>query len=318
MIWRLLIIVTLLLFAGGCTEEEPYQPPQVVYRQDAIPADAVKQTPEMDVFPPILHASEWDAPVPMDGPVNTAGAEDSPFITPDGNMFFFFFTPDVRVPANQQLLDGVTGIWWCEWENERWSEPVRARLSEGLALDGAAFMQGAILWFASVREGNFGEIDFFTSQLDKYGWTNVTNAGARLNRDLDVGELHIAGDGADLYFGRQSETRDIWVSHHTGTTWGAPQKVERINTDDRFEDQPFISSDQSELWFTGWSRLGYPGPSVFRSMMTDSGWGEPEEIISQFAAEPTLDDDGNIYFVHHFYSSDMVMIEADIYVAWKR
>ena len=47
----------------------------------------------------------------MEGPVNTAGAEDSPFVTPDGQTLYFFFTPDVRVPAEQQLLDGVTGIW---------------------------------------------------------------------------------------------------------------------------------------------------------------------------------------------------------------
>jgi hypothetical protein len=40
---------------------------------------------------------EWESPVRVDAPVSTAGAEDSPFIT-----------PDVRVPVEQQLVDGVT------------------------------------------------------------------------------------------------------------------------------------------------------------------------------------------------------------------
>ena len=40
-------------------------------------------------------------------------------------------------------------------------------------------------------------------------------------------------------------------------------------------------------------------------------------IISQFAGEPTLDNEGNVYFVHHFYKNE-VMIEADIYVAYKK
>ena len=46
-------------------------------------------------------------------------------------------------------------------------------------------------------------------------------------------------------------------------------------------------------------------------------WQEPELIISSFAGEPTLDADGNVYFVHHFYE-DGKMIEADIYVAMKK
>jgi hypothetical protein len=47
------------------------------------------------------------------------------------------------------------------------------------------------------------------------------------------------------------------------------------------------------------------------------GWQPPELIISQFAGEPTLDDEGNLYFVHHFYQ-DGEMIEADIYLAEKK
>jgi len=46
-------------------------------------------------------------------------------------------------------------------------------------------------------------------------------------------------------------------------------------------------------------------------------WQVPELIISQFAGEPTLDRDGNLYFVHHYYK-DNVMLEADIYVAERK
>jgi hypothetical protein len=85
------------------------------------------------------------------------------------------------------------------------------------------------------------------------------------------------------------------------------------------EGWPFLSSDGSELWFCGHSRLGYAGPSVFRSLRAvDGSWGEPEEIISNFAGEPTLDDAGNIYYTHHFFSQNGVMLEADIYVAYRK
>ncbi len=44
---------------------------------------------------------------------------------------------------------------------------------------------------------------------------------------------------------------------------------------------------------------------------------EPELIVSQFAGEPTLDDAGNLYFVHHYFEHGQ-MIEADIYVAYRK
>jgi len=43
----------------------------------------------------------------------------------------------------------------------------------------------------------------------------------------------------------------------------------------------------------------------------------PELVISQFAGEPSVDANGNIYFVHYFYR-DGRMIEADIYVAYHK
>ena len=57
--------------------------------------------------------------------------------------------------------------------------------------------------------------------------------------------------------------------------------------------------------------------AIFRSKNLGGEWGEPELIISQFAAEPTLDEDGNLDFAHHFFENGNI-IEADIYVATKK
>ncbi|MFQ5380904.1 MAG: hypothetical protein ACE5EF_04680 [Dehalococcoidia bacterium] len=82
------------------------------------------------------------------------------------------------------------------------------------------------------------------------------------------------------------------------------------------DGRPFLSEDGLELWFLRW----YQGsPAIFRSRRStaDGPWGEPQLILSQFAAEPSLDLAGSIYFVHH-YIRDGVMLEADIYVAYRR
>ena len=316
----LLLIALLTLAPSAC---QPATPTPARTRVAAIPARAVKVTPAMDPLPPVLHGSLWRAPVPLEGPVNTAGAEDSAFITPDGGTLYFFFTPDANVPPEKQLLDGVTGLWCARRAGGVWGEPARVILGKGPSLDGAAFVLGDELWFASVRAGNYREIDIYTARLQGGRWTDVRNAGRQLNEAYDIGELHIAPDGQALYCGGPEQWgagqgKDLHVLYRTADGWTPPEALPApINTPELDEDQPFITPDGNELWFTGQSRRGYPGPAVFRSLRAGEGcWSPPEEIVSSFAAEPTLDAQGNLYFVHH-YIKDGRILEADIYVAYR-
>ena len=311
------LVLVMLSISGGLDGDDD----EALSREEAIPDTAVKMGPADDSFPPVLHSDEWQDPVPMPGPVNTAGAEDSPFISPDGERFWFFFTPDVSVPPEKQLIDGVTGIWWCTKTNGSWSEPERIVLNDDVALDGAQFVLGDTMWFASVRVGNYGEIDYYTAQLEDGEWGDVENVGEQLNVEYDIGEMHITSDGKTMYFhtGAWSNdgNMDLYTTTLTSEGWTEPVEVPGINTDLN-EGYPFISNDGEELWFTGQSGLGHPGPALYRSMRNGTTWDTPEEIVSRFAGECTLDEEGNLYFVHHYFAENMTMIEADIYVAVKK
>lgn len=287
-----------------------------VDRNATLPADIEKRLPEADAFPPVLHAAGFEEPVPLPAPVNTAGAEDSPFILPDGNTLYFFFTPDVRVPVEQQLLDEVTGVWVSEKQGGAWSEPQRVWLQAPgkLALDGAVCVQGDEMWFASAREGYTG-VNMFTASWLLGRWRNWRYVGDRLMKELEIGEVHLHGD--ELYFhsarpGGRGDL-DLWMTARSGDAWSDPVNIEAVNTGG-MEGFPFVSTDGAQLWFT---RTYQGAPAVFRSLKENGSWAAPELIVSQFAGEPTLDDAGNLYFVHHFYEN-ATMIEADIYVAYKK
>lgn len=131
----------------------PPAPQTALQRETAIPVGAVKEAPQTDTAPPILHGDEWQSPIPVLGSLNTAGAEDAPFITPDGNTLFFFFTPDLSVPPEKQLLDGVTGIYTSRFQNGGWGQVERVLLQapRKLALDGCPFAQAGTMWFCSTR-----------------------------------------------------------------------------------------------------------------------------------------------------------------------
>jgi hypothetical protein len=280
-------------------------------------------TPTIDTFPPILRDTIlWEQPIPMPGPVNTSGCEDSPFIVPDGSSFYFFFTPDIRVPVDKQLLDSVTGIYWATRTGSDWTEPERVVLNNDLSMDGAEFVQGDTMWFASVRTGNFGEIDIYQALLKSGRWGYVKNAGRQLNRDYDIGEFCLSPDGRTIYFGWNQPGGygglDIWKADRSSDTWGPPVNLgPGVNSADD-ENQPCLTPDGRDLWFTRNSQLGVPGPACWRSMHLNDSWGVAEEVVSRFAGEPTLDSAGNLYFVHHYMTSATKIIEADIYVAYRR
>ena len=313
----LCVAVAVAFLALGCDTTEPEGRRS---RQDAIPKDAVKVTPETDHFVPALQAAGWAGPEPVAGPINTAGGEDSPFVSPDGGLLLFFFTPDVDVPASQQVSDGVSGIWVSTLTGGAWNEPEFVDLSDVPSLEGCPTLAGEDLWFASARGGNYGEIDVWIAERSGPAqWGNWRNAGTHINIECDIGEWHLTSDGDTLYFGAVNSLGygdlDIWAMARDGDDWGIPWNLGPTVNASGHESRPFVTTDRSELWFTGTSRLGYHGPAVFRSVRTpEGGWGEPEEIISNYAAEPCLDDDGNIYFIHHFMTADEDMIEADVYL----
>lgn len=309
--------IVLACFAG-CGKPWPF----IADRYVKIPADAMKGTPATDPFPPFTVSAEWEAPVPMPGPVNTAGAEDSPFITPDGQEFYFFFTPDVRVPVEKQLLDSVTGIWSCRLEGGDWTEPERVILNDDIAMDGCEDVFGDTMWFASARTGNYGELDWYIATRRNGEWGDWRNAGRQVNETLKFGELHLSADHQTMYYGKTGQYGglDLFKSERTPTGWGAPENLGPSVNGPKDESQPFLSSDMRELYFTGWNDT-IMGPCVYRCKLDSAGnWGAAELIVARFAGEPTLDDAGNLYFVHHYYTGgqNSTMLEADVYLCRRK
>jgi hypothetical protein len=319
-----LLCVPLVLSLAGCSDN-PAEPGCAGERtrEESIPSDAVKQTPEGDLYPPVVHSVEFEDPVPLPGPVNTAGSEDAPVVSRDGGRLFMFVTPDSSVPAEEQLFDCVTGIWWSERDGRGWTEPRRAVLSGDISLDGPMCEQDGTLWFASFRAGGYKEGDIYIATFDGASW-HWRNAGAQLNSDYEIGEVYLTAFGDTMVYQRSAEhggfgEYDLWESYREGDSWTEPLNLgPEVNTT-TYEGWPYLSANGSELWYTSAvSGLGYLGPAIYRTTRTDRGWTEPEEIVSGYVGDAAMDPEGNLYFTHHYVDEQLETIETDIYVCHRR
>jgi hypothetical protein len=305
-------IVILLLASLACGLSTPTARPTPIDRLSVIPADAVKITPETDVYPVKSLSEEYADPVPLLAPVNTRGAEDSAFVLPDGGTLYVWFTPSPAIPPEKQLTDGVTGIYVHRQVNGVWGEAERIMLQDPgkLALDGCEFVLGNLVWFCSAREGYEG-MNWFTAEFLDGAWKNWKPAD--FPPAYEVGELHITADGKELYFHSPRAGGlgglDIWVSQKVNGEWQEPVNLAVVNSSES-EGWPFVTADGAELWFT----RTHGSPELWRSKKVNGVWDAPQKMFAPFAGEASLDNDGNVYFTHHFFK-DNLMLEADIYIA---
>ncbi len=311
---KILAVWLCLVFFCGCASQPESRLTQtaVIDRQMLIPTGAVKMGPENDANPPVVYSDGYEKPVPVPGAINTAGGEDLDFVTPDGNTLYFFYTPDINIPVERQLLDGVTGLYVSTWTGGAWGDPRRIFLQDSgrLSMDGCYFVLGNVIWFCSAREGYTG-MHWFTAQLAAGTWQNWQNAD--FDPAYEVGELYISNDGNELYFHSARAGGkgglDIWQSTKVKSVWQEPVNIEAVNSDID-EGWPALNPAEDELWFS----RNY---GIWRSKKTGGEWQTPELIISPLAGEPSIDTAGNIYFVHH-YLKDGQLVELDIYVSYKK
>lgn len=130
----------------------------------------------------------------------------------------------------------------------------------------------------------YSHSDIFVSHFQNGRWTEAEDLGYKINGRTSENHACVSKDGKSLYF--TSDTRggtgsfDIYVSRiDEKGEWGEPENLgPAINTP--YEDlTPFISGNDSILFFSSQGHESMGGADVFYSrLQSDGSWSKPENL----------------------------------------
>jgi outer membrane protein OmpA-like peptidoglycan-associated protein len=197
----------------------------------------------------------------------------NPVISGDGNTLIFL----VDFPNDKQVMETTR-------KDEFWSKP-RVINSE-IGMVGETYpvslsYDGKELYL--VHE-YYSHSDILVSRFENGSWTEAKELGGNINGRTSETHASISKDGNKLYF--TSDIRggegsiDIYVSIKNGKDkWGAPQNLGPVINTQYEEHTPFISSNDSVLFFSSQGHKSMGGSDVFFSeLQADGTWGEPVSL----------------------------------------
>lgn len=116
-----------------------------------------------DVYVSSLNADlMWSKPVPLNSSINTRGNEESVFIHPDGQTLYFS-------SDGHPGMGGLDIFMSRKDEEGEWSEPINMGYPINTHKNENSLLvasDGLTAYFASDREGGFGELDLYKFELD--------------------------------------------------------------------------------------------------------------------------------------------------------
>ncbi|WP_183565134.1 OmpA family protein [Mucilaginibacter sp. SP1R1] len=150
--------------------------------------------------------------------------------------------------------------------------------------------------------------DFYKSLNNKGEWQTATYLSDQINTaEYNEGAQSISQDGKYLFFTGCNRPDgmgrcDIYIAQKKGDGWGKPADLSAPVNTPGWESQPSISADGRTLYFVSNRAGGYGGYDIWKSTLTDKGWGKPENLgpninTSYNEQSPFIHpDDSTLYF----------------------
>lgn len=159
-------------------------------------------------------------------------SDGAPFISKDGRYFFF-----TSKRPNTEKEEPDTDIWFMTQTATGWSIP--SLVSGDINSDQTEFSpiltESGNLYFASMREGGFGQGDIYVCRFDGKTCDNVQNVGKHINSP--TGEWNVFVDSEETYMIFEASGRipgrdngDFYISFRKNGQWQPAAFMDALNT----------------------------------------------------------------------------------------
>nr|WP_067058301.1 OmpA family protein [Mucilaginibacter sp. L294] len=150
--------------------------------------------------------------------------------------------------------------------------------------------------------------DFYKSNKLNNQWQSAVYLSDIINTSAyNEGAQSISQDGKYLFFTGCNRPDglgrcDIYIAQKKGDDWAKPFSLSAPINTSGWEAQPSISADGRTLYFVSNRKGGYGGYDIWKSNLTDKGWGVPEnmgpEINTAYDEQSPFihPDDSTFYF----------------------
>ncbi|GGZ39539.1 hypothetical protein GCM10007049_36040 [Echinicola pacifica] len=213
------------------------------------------------------------------------------------NEFFLQYFPVLTADSRQVLFtkrDGISpadheDIYTSFWSGGQWTEPVglstniNTRYNEGTCTISA---DGNIMIFTSCdAPDSYGSCDLYITYKQNGHWQVPKNMGEMVNSRFWDSQPSLSADGSILFFSSNRKGglggNDIYYSlRQENGSWAVPVNVgEPINTPSN-EVSPFMYFNNETLFFASDGHIGFGGLDIFRSTISRTTFGKPENLGS--------------------------------------
>jgi WD40-like Beta Propeller Repeat len=203
---------------------------------------------------------------------NQGSINDNPAVSFDGNTL-----------AYTERRGDVNAIFCSHRERGKWQAPVEitAQLNAGEDCSTCSLNSDGTELFLYKTDNYDGAI--YSSKFVNGSWTPIKKLNKNINTKFYESHASISADGKKLYFTSNREggqgNLDIYVSEKDATgDWGPAVNIgSAINTPFN-EDTPFITQNDSILYFSSEGHSSMGGYDIFMSQRSGSGWKTPVNL----------------------------------------
>ncbi len=260
-----------------------------------------------DIYISTKTGNAWSPPKKISENINTDKYnEAAASLSPDGKTLFLYSE------------EGAGDIHISKLEGNVWSKPVplNRNINTGMFWETSATLSpdGKKLYFTSNRDGGYGELDIYVSELDAKGdWGKAVNLGPTINTSEDEDSPFIHADGVTLYFSSNGHRRlgnsDIFFSELRGNKWTKPENIGYPINSWEYDGFFSISSDKKKAYYSTVKEGGKGGTDIYSITFLEPKYKpKPKPVVAVSAPPVKKNDDFVAAFIQEQKNKKVVTI----------